>query len=304
MQNFLKASTLGFLLIASQSFADDTLSSLQTDLTDFANSRSAEAYTLTTSSSNGDTAIIFRIQDGNTIDSKTYYFTPSDDERAILTRLASSGNIFLKEALEGENVLFDINGVGYTIDLDAVSRLSLNMANITETTSPTDTSIIINDKYYNINPRSYDNAQNINPTSYEAGKIATKYFQWDTENNHLVLNETGETSDNDLDIRIYGLVLDKKYGQWNFVGTIITPLSSEEIKHAHSLRDDTYEENEMEFVSFVNGNGEITMSQIKQHLRLYISEGMWDMALSAIYASLRCVGFTETQIHDMTKELL
>ena len=200
MQNFLKASTLGFLLIASQSFADDTLSSLQTDLTDFANNRSAEAYTLTTSSSNGDTAIIFRTQDGNTIDSKTYYFTPSDDERAILTRLASSGNIFLKEALEGENVLFDINGVGYTIDLDAVSQLSLNMANITETTSPTDTSIIINDKYYNINPRSYDNAQTINPTSYEAGKIATKYFQWDTENNHLVLNETGETSDNDLDI--------------------------------------------------------------------------------------------------------
>lgn len=121
---------------------------------------------------------------------------------------------------------------------------------------------------------------------------------------HRAFREEVCTSDNDLDIRIYGLVLDKKYGQWNFVGTIITPLSSEEIKHAHSLRDDTYEENEMEFVSFVNGNGEITMSQIKQHLRLYISEGMWDMALSAIYASLRCVGFTETQIHDMTKELL
>ena len=121
---------------------------------------------------------------------------------------------------------------------------------------------------------------------------------------HRAFREEVCASDNDLDIRIYGLVLDKKYGQWNFVGTVMTPLSSEEIRHAHSLRDDTYEENEMEFVSFVDERGALSLSQIKQRLRLYIGEGIWDMALSAIYSSLRSVGFTDVQIHDMTKELL
>ena len=197
MYNFV-LPLLGLILSSTTAIAGDTISTFQNDMTDLINQHSGEAYTLTTSSSNGDTAITFITADGNSVSNKTYYFTPSDDERALLTQLAATGNTFLREAEDGEPALFDINGVGYTIDTDSLNQLSGGMSSLEETTSPSATSLAINGKYYNISPRSYDNAETINPTSYEAGKIATKYFQWDESNNHIILTETDETSDSNV----------------------------------------------------------------------------------------------------------
>lgn len=110
--------------------------------------------------------------------------------------------------------------------------------------------------------------------------------------------------DEGLEIKIYGLVLDKKYGQWNFVGVINTPLSAEEIKCCHSLRDDTFEDNEMEFIPFVDDTGALSLSRIEHKLKVYLGEGIWSMALTAVHASLINAGFNNNQITDMTKRLI
>lgn len=49
-----------------------------------------------------------------------------------------------------------------------------------ETTSPTDVSIQVGDKYYNLGPLDYDNAEAINPQKYAEGKYTTLYYKWDT----------------------------------------------------------------------------------------------------------------------------
>ena len=108
------------------------------------------------------------------------------------------------------------------------------------------------------------------------------------------------TNDSGLEIRIYGLVLDKKYGQWNLVGTISTSLTSEEIRHLHAMRDDTFEDNRMLYISFVDEKGELSISKIKKCLITCLGEKMWDMALSAVYAALLRVGFKDLEISEMS----
>lgn len=105
-----------------------------------------------------------------------------------------------------------------------------------------------------------------------------------------------------LDISVFGLVFDKCYGQWNIVGTIKTPLSSSDIIHLHSVRDDTYEDNMPEFVPFVDGNGARSLLGVQELLKKYLNNKVWSMAFTAIYAALIRVGFTDSQIVDMTKD--
>ena len=109
--------------------------------------------------------------------------------------------------------------------------------------------------------------------------------------------------DDGLDISVFGLVFDKSFGQWNIVGTIKTKLSSSEIEQLHAVRDDTYEKNTMQFVPLVDNSGKRTLEYLHESLKNYLREGMWSMALSALYAALIRVGFTDNQISDVTKDL-
>ncbi len=104
-------------------------------------------------------------------------------------------------------------------------------------------------------------------------------------------------------VRLRGLVFDKKYGQWNFVGSVTSALSSEEIRRAHFLREDPVEDNEMEFVPLRDGSGSLSPSPLEERLRFFLREGMWDMALAAVWAGLLAAGFTERQIADMTERI-
>ena len=109
-------------------------------------------------------------------------------------------------------------------------------------------------------------------------------------------------SADDLSVNIYGLVLDKKYGQWNLVGTISTNLTSHDILKLHALREDTFEDNQMIFVPYTNAKGELDSSQLEGKLSAFLGEGMWHMALTAVYAALLRIGFTHQQILGMTTE--
>lgn len=106
-----------------------------------------------------------------------------------------------------------------------------------------------------------------------------------------------------IQIQVNGLVIDKAFGQWNIVGSIITPLSSEEIMKIHSLRDDTYEDNEILFVPFVNAEGNLTTEYLSSELVKFFSDGIWDMALAPLYGALLRVGFTLRQINEMTDRI-
>lgn len=109
--------------------------------------------------------------------------------------------------------------------------------------------------------------------------------------------------DENLVIRIYGLALDKSYGQWNLVGTISTSLSSDEILRKHPMRDDTYEDNQMLFVPYTDEKGNLSLSELESQLRLYRGDRLWDMALTPLYAALLQVGFTSQQIDSMTQNI-
>lgn len=106
--------------------------------------------------------------------------------------------------------------------------------------------------------------------------------------------------DSGLNINIYGLVIDKKYGQWNFVGAIETDLTSEEITRLHAMREDTYEENQMLFVNCKNESGSLQKSELAQNLKVFLVDGMWDMALTAVYSALLQIGYSDQQIREMT----
>ncbi len=106
-----------------------------------------------------------------------------------------------------------------------------------------------------------------------------------------------------IDIMINGLVLDKKYGQWNFVGTIRTAHTAEEIGRLYALRDDTFEDNQLLFVPFTDLSGRICLDEVEQCLRKFLGEEMWDMALTAVYAALLRVGFSDREITEMTSRL-
>ena len=103
-----------------------------------------------------------------------------------------------------------------------------------------------------------------------------------------------------LDIRCSGLVLDKEYAQWNFVGTVFTDQTSEDIMRTHATRRDTYEKNEVFFIPY-EVEGEKNVSAMKKSLLPFIHGKMWGMGLFTLYSTLRVLGFSETEIAEISK---
>ena len=103
-----------------------------------------------------------------------------------------------------------------------------------------------------------------------------------------------------LDIHCSALVLDKEYAQWNFVGTIFTQQTSEDILRTHATRDDTYERNEIIFVP-CEKNVEEKVAIMRKYLSRFIHGKMWGMGLFTLYSTLRILGFSEAEIAEISK---
>ena len=71
----------------------------------------------------------------------------------------------------------------------------------------------------------------------------------------------------------------------------------------HSLRDDTYEDNEILFVPFVDAERNLIKEYLSSELVKFFSDGIWDMALAPLYEALLRVGFTLRQINEMTDRI-
>lgn len=134
--------------------------------------------------------------------------------------------------------------------------------------------------------------------------------EYDTANEDYMFNEIERAFREEIcsdctgiQIQVNGLVIDKDFRQWNIVGSIITPLTSGEIMKIHSLRDDTYEDNEILFVPFVDAEGNLTTEYLCSELVILFSNGIWDMALAPLYGALIRVGCTLRQINEMTDRI-
>lgn len=100
--------------------------------------------------------------------------------------------------------------------------------------------------------------------------------------------------------KIYGVVLDREYGQWNFVGTIKTELTADEIIRIHSVRNDSYEDNELFVYDFLK-NGQKDRDQLREQLYNIHEKEIWGMALTALYASLLELGYNNDDIFYATR---
>lgn len=98
---------------------------------------------------------------------------------------------------------------------------------------------------------------------------------------------------------LFGLILDRKYGQWNIVGLIRSSLTSQQIRALHPIRDDTTEVNRLYFVDYLTEKGERNLSSVKDALMLYNKEGFWDTALTVLCGSLIVLGFKQNEINSL-----
>lgn len=105
-----------------------------------------------------------------------------------------------------------------------------------------------------------------------------------------------------IKVKVCGLVLDKKYGQWNLIGTIRTDYTADDIKRLHSTRADTYEATYIEFAEYTI-DGELSIVPLKKYIEKYIISEMWGMAFATVYAALLDVGFTPKDIDELTMNM-
>ena len=115
-------------------------------------------------------------------------------------------------------------------------------------------------------------------------------FDYDIFDENYVINECHraykeEISDKDsrINIKLNGIILDKQYGQWNIVGTIYTDRTKEQLIQEHPLRRDTYEKNQLIFVS-------LEKEMIKEKVKEFKRVGLWDTALAVLKLTLLRLG--------------
>jgi len=106
-------------------------------------------------------------------------------------------------------------------------------------------------------------------------------------------------NDQNLTIKINGIVLDKEYGQWNIVGSVFTPETAEDLIRKHAVRNDTYEYIHMEPVPLYNADGQRSLSALKAMLPKFFRHKMWSMALAVLYGTLRNLDFAESDIDQI-----
>lgn len=104
---------------------------------------------------------------------------------------------------------------------------------------------------------------------------------------------------NGLIVNLFGLILDRKYGQWNFAGLIRTSLTSDQIKARHSTRDDTTEKNLLYYIDYLDSDGNLTIKPLQEAIRLFSPVGLWDTALAVLFGTLSSLGFEREAIDTL-----
>ena len=146
----------------------------------------------------------------------------------------------------------------------------------------------------------------IRPAQYDVTIVEGLKIEGIDEDNYLeseiirAYNEEVCETTLPLDIRCTALVLDKEYAQWNFVGTIFTEQTSDDIIRTHATRGDTYEKNEFFFVSYAK-NVEKRAAIMQKTLSRFIHGKMWGMGMFTLYSTLRVIGFSEAEIAEISK---
>lgn len=104
--------------------------------------------------------------------------------------------------------------------------------------------------------------------------------------------------DEGIEILVNGVILDKQYGQWNIIGTIFTPKTSEQLKILHPRREDTFEQNQLDFVEYMLPSGKKNIEALQLKLKEYSRCGLWGTALAVLYATMLNLGFSEHDLSD------
>ncbi len=103
-------------------------------------------------------------------------------------------------------------------------------------------------------------------------------------------------ADQRLQASVFGLILDRKYGQWNLTGMIRSSLSARQIQALHPTREDTTEANRLYFVDCLAPDGTKSIRAVRDALQLYRKDGFWDTALAALTGTLCSLGFAQEEI--------
>lgn len=175
--------------------------------------------------------------------------------------------------------------------------------------------VITSDGYLVFSRRSGD--RNIRPNEYDCsiveglkpGVVGDDSQVYDIDDAEFLLLEARRAYREEicsdeaeiLDIRFNAIVLDRAYAQWNVIGTIFTRASLSALINRHCVRDDTFEKTSIEGVSIRTEDGRLTLSHLEERLPHYLQSGLWDMALAVLYAALRTVGFSDSEIESMTR---
>ncbi|MBO4290072.1 MAG: hypothetical protein J5865_08260 [Lachnospiraceae bacterium] len=102
-----------------------------------------------------------------------------------------------------------------------------------------------------------------------------------------------------MTVSLFGLILDRKYGQWNWIGLIRSDLKASEIEERHPTRDDTTEKNTLYFIDYLDQNGKPCIGPIRETVQLFRQDGLWDTALAVLYGTLTILGFSREEIDDL-----
>ena len=105
--------------------------------------------------------------------------------------------------------------------------------------------------------------------------------------------------DDALQARIFGLIFDRKYGQWNLTGLMNSSLTAAQIEALHATRDDTTEETRLYFVDYLDAQGRKDLGKVREALRVYRKDGFWDTALTALYGALLVLGFSQDELASL-----
>lgn len=107
--------------------------------------------------------------------------------------------------------------------------------------------------------------------------------------------EICETSEENLDINILGFVFDKKYNQWNIIGSIDTSLTQQDIIFERNTGTvGKWELSAMDFIKL----------DLKEIMLYCASHKMWDMALITLYFTLVFNGFNKKAINQSIAKYL
>lgn len=113
--------------------------------------------------------------------------------------------------------------------------------------------------------------------------------------NRAVYEEIGNIETDKIDVSVLGLVFDKEYNQWNFIGDVSVDMTQDElISRRNSGTSGKWELKVLDFVKF-------HPKDIFQYLSTH---KMWDMGIVTVYFTLVHNGFSKDKLQQFIEKYL